>query len=262
MSLSSLTVQIILRRVVHVALAVVFAVEIFSRQFSAHLDSLFILLATVTSIVSLAEQLPLQNVLLAAAITAAIGGIAHGLSGNPDLSIPFGPIVFNNSAKIFNAVPWTIPLLWIVVLFNARGVGRLMLRPWRKLRNYGFWLIGATAVLTLAFDLALEPFATRVKHWWLWTPTKFPVTWLGTPLINFVGWLFISLLMLAFITPSLIKKQPGSSGAVDYQPLIIWLGALFLFGIGAAQSGLWLAVLLDMVIAIVTATLAVRGARW
>jgi len=66
----------------------------------------------------------------------------------------------------------------------ARRV-RLILRPWRKIRSYGFWLIGLTALLTMLFDLAFDPFASRVKHYWLWVPTKFPLTWQGAPLVNF-----------------------------------------------------------------------------
>jgi len=91
-------------------------------------------------------------------------------------------------------------------------VGRLILRPWRKVKNYGFWLIGLTALLAVAFDLALEPFAWHVKHFWLWQPTRLSVTWQGTTLLNFIGWAFVSLLILAFATPSLIRKQPGGSG--------------------------------------------------
>ena len=74
-----------------------------------------------------------------------------------------------------------MPLIWVVVILNSRGVARLILRPWRKIRNYGFWLIGLTAALTMLFDLAFDPFASRVKHYWLWVPTKLPLTWQGAP---------------------------------------------------------------------------------
>lgn len=252
------------RRALNLALAVVFVVAVAAPDFSPQLLPILIALAAAASIAALHRQLPLQNVLLAAAITALIGGAAHGLSANPNLSIPFGPLVFNPDlgAKIFNSVPWMVPLLWIVALFSARGVARLILRPWRKIKNYGWWLIGVTAVLAVAFDLALEPFATQVQHLWRWQPTKIAATWSGASPLNFLGWIFIALLILAFATPSLIKKQPGSPGAPDFHPLLVWLGALLLFALGAAGAGLWWPVAVDAAIAAVTVVLAVRGARW
>jgi uncharacterized membrane protein len=245
-------------------LGIVFLAEILILRSSAALDAATITLAAIVSVATLNRQLPLQNVLLAALMAALIGGIAHGLSANPNFSIPFGPVVFNPAcgAKFFNAVPWTIPLLWIVAIFNARGMARLILRPWRMVKNYGFWLIGLTAGLAVAFDLALEPFAWQVKHFWLWQPTKLAVNWQGTPLLNFFGWLFVSLLILAFATPSFIRKQPGQSSAPDYHPLAVWLGAFLLFAVGSAKAGLWPAVGSDVAIAAVTSVFAIRGAKW
>ncbi|HEX9048482.1 MAG TPA: carotenoid biosynthesis protein, partial [Verrucomicrobiae bacterium] len=135
-------------------------------------------------------------------------------------------------------------------------------RPWRKVKNYGYWLIGVTAALAVAFDFALEPFAWHTKHWWLWQKTKLPVTWHGATLLNFLGWAFVSALIMAFATPSLIRKQPGTPTAPDLHPLYLWLGALTLFAVGSATAGLWSATVADAVIAAVTTVLAVRGVKW
>lgn len=224
--------------------------------------SAFIVLAAITSVMALNRQLPCQNILTAAAITAAIGGLAHGFTARS--SIPFGPVVFSSEAgaELFGTLPWLIPVIWIVAVFTARGVARLMLRPWRKTRTYGWWLIALTALLVVALDLALEPFAWHVKHFWLWQPTKLTWNWHGTSLLNFFGWGCVTLLILAFITPSLIRKQPGSSGGPDYHPLFVWLGLLTMFAVGCAGEGLWWAVGTDAVIAVITTIFAVRGARW
>jgi hypothetical protein len=264
MPLSANTSQsLIFRRVLNLTLGIVFLLEIFIPDRSPVLLQALIALAAVASMAALNRQLPLQNVLLAAGITALIGGVAHGLSARLDLSIPFGPIVFYPEAggKLFNAVPWTIPLLWVIAVFNARGVMRLILRPWRKTRSYGWWLIGFTAALTMAFDLALEPFAVHARELWHWGTTRISLTWQGASPMNYLGWFFVTLLILAFITPSLIRKQPGSAGK-DYHPLCIWVGALLLFAISAAGLHQWLAVAFDAVVAAVTLVLAVRGAKW
>jgi uncharacterized membrane protein len=154
-----------------------------------------------------------------------------------------------------------VPLLWIVAIFNSRGVARLMLRPWRRVKNYGFLLMGLTTALTLAFDVALEPFA-RAKHLWLWHPTKISVTWHGASPLSFLGWTFVSLLILAIIMPYLIRKQPGNPSAPDFAPLALWLGAIILFSVNVAQAGLWAAVSVNLAIVAVATFFSWRGAKW
>ena len=227
----------------------------------SNLDALLLLLAAASSIATLARTLPLQSVLFAAFITALIGGAAHGLSARTGL--PFGPLRFNPTSgmKLFNTVPPTVLLLWIVAIFNSRGVARLMLRPWRRVKTYGFLLMGLTASLALAFDLALEPFAST-KRLWSWERTKISATWFGASPLSFLGWTFVSLLILAIIMPYLIRKQPGNPSAPDYAPLALWLGAIVLFTANAAQTDLWAAVIVNIIIAGVAAIFAWRGAQW
>ena len=228
---------------------------------TSNLDLLLVLLATAASIAVLARQLPLQSVLFAAFITALVGGATHGLSARTGL--PLGPLSFGETAgpQLFNTVPWTVALIWIIAIFNSRGVARLMLRPWRRVKNYGFLLIGLTALLALAFDLALEPFA-HVKHLWRWQPTKIPVSWHGASPLSFLGWTFVSLLILAIIMPYLIRKQPGNPSTPDWSPLALWIGAMVLFTVNTAQAGLWAAVTLNIILAGAAGIFSWRGAKW
>ena len=225
-------------------------------------EALLVLFATVGTLVALARQLPLQNALLAAAITALIGGLAHALCAKT--GIPFGPVLFGSAAglKLFGLLPWIMPLLWIVAVLNSRSVARLVLRPWRKMRAYGLWLMGLTALFTMLLDYALEPFATRIKHCWIWTAGEFSLTPHGAPVSNLVGWFVVTLLILAFATPVLINKQLSKRSTPDFHPLAVWLGAIVLFGVASALHGFWLAVAADVIIAAVVALFAIRGARW
>jgi uncharacterized membrane protein len=225
-------------------------------------EALLLLLATFSTLVALTRQLPAQNVFLATFIIALIGSTAHTvgvLSG-----IPFGPFMFGLEIgdKLFKTLPWATPLLWVVVVLNSRGVARLVLRPWRKMRTYGFWLIGLTALFTMLFDCALEPFAAHMKHYWIWTAGGYSVTPHGAPISNSIGWFIVTLLMLAFATPVLINKQLSKRSTPDFHPLAVWLGGILLFAIAAALNGLWAATAVDAAIGIVTAIFAVRGGRW
>lgn len=227
-------------------------------------EAVLILAATLTTLVSLTRQLPAQNVMLAAAVIAFIGGMIHAIGAAT--AIPFGPFSYTGSAgpQFFNTLAWPMPLVWIVVILNSRGVARLILRPWRKVRTYGFWLIGITVALTVLFDLALEPFAAAVKHYWLWHPTRLPFTWVGAPVTNFLGWLVTALFTLVFATPALINKrrQRSSSRPPDYHPLVVWLLAVALFAAGAATRQLWPAVIYCVTAGLAVAIFAIRGARW
>ena len=223
---------------------------------------LLLLLATFGTLIALTRQLPAQNVLLTALIIAFIGGFTHGIGENS--GIPFGPFMFDPNAglKLFGALPWTLPLLWVVAVLNSRGVARLILRPWRKIHAYGFWLIGLTALLAMLFDCALEPFAAHAKHYWIWTTARYSPAPLGAPLSSLVGWFVVTLLILAFATPAMINKQLSKRSTPDFHPLAVWLGAVLLFATGAALHGLWLAVAADVIILTGAAVFAIRGARW
>jgi uncharacterized membrane protein len=225
-------------------------------------EALLVVLATMGIISVLTRQLPLQNVLLAAFITALIGGVAHAVGAVAQ--IPFGPFIFSHHAgpEIFKTLPWLLPFVWVVVVLNSRGTARLILRPWRKTKTYGLWVIGLTSVLTLFFALALDPFASRVKHYWIWTSTKFPLEWYGAPLINFLSWAFVTLLILVLVTPALINKQLSKRSSPDFYPLLVWAGAILVFGVACAQHQLWLAVGVDAAVVVVTSVFAIRGAKW
>src|SRR5258706_1098319 len=117
------------------------------------------LVATAITLSVAARRLPFQNVLLAAVVIALIGGGVQLLGAAT--GIPFGAIIYTENTRplIFNLLPWAMPLVWVVAVLNARGVARLVLRPWRKTHTYGFRVIGLTCVLVGVLDLGLEPFA-------------------------------------------------------------------------------------------------------
>jgi uncharacterized membrane protein len=225
-------------------------------------EALLLLLATVSTLAALARKLPVQNVLLASCLIAVIGGVAHTVGVKS--GIPFGPFMFGPEIgqKFFNLLPWAMPLLWVVAVLNSRGVARLVLRPWRKMRTYGFWLIGLTALFTMVFDCALEPFTAHMKHYWIWTTTGYSLTPQGAPISNSVGWFIVTVLMLAFATPALINKQLSKRSAPDFHPLAVWLGGILLFAVGAAMHGLWPAVAVDAASGIAVTVFSIRGALW
>jgi uncharacterized membrane protein len=212
-------------------------------------------------VASLAGQLPAQNVMLAAVIIIFIAGGVQTLGALT--AIPFGPYIYLPAIgqHLFEPLPWAVPIIWLVAILNARGVGRLILRPWRKTRSYGFWLMGITAAFVVLFDFGLEPYATQVKQLWCWSPTRAGLYWYSTPWPNFIGWAATALLILAFATPSLINKKPVKQPP-DFRPLIIWLLVNILFATGVLGRQLWTASCVVFAHCIIVTIFAIRGATW
>jgi uncharacterized membrane protein len=226
-------------------------------------EAVLLLATTAATLAALARELPAQNVAMAAAGIAVIGTIIH--AAGAATGIPFGFFTYTKSiGPCFRSdFAWAMPLLWVTVILNSRGVGRLMLRPWRKVKNYGFWLIGLTVALTLVFVASLDPYAANVRHYWIWERTNLPFTWEGTPASDFLGWAVGALLIQAFVTPALIKRRPsGGKSKPDYHPLFTWVLAMILFSVAALANRLWLAGGFGVLAVAVTLIFSLRGARW
>lgn len=224
-------------------------------------EASLLLSALFSTLTTLARRLPVQNVGMAALLIAGMGALLTGvacLSG-----IPFGPCTHseNLGGKIFSVLPWPIPLIWVIVLINARGVARLVMRPWRKTNYYGFWVIGLTGLLAVLLDLSLEPFAVQVKKYWTWQTPGWVWAWYSAPWVNFLGWFASALIMVTFTTPWLINKQPVKQ-PMNYQPLLLWLLLNAWLITGNLKHQLWVATAVGITGAVATVLFTVRGARW
>lgn len=251
-----------------ILLSVAFGVQIASFFLPLHfasqsqLDAVLVLAATGSTLAALWRRLPLQNVLTVAFGVALIGGGLSALGAKTGL--PFGPYILGSGIGpvSFKSVSWVMPLIWIVIVLNSRGVARLILRPWRKNKTYGYKVIGVTALLVLLFTVAFDPFASRVKHCWIWLPSALKLTWQGAPLANFLTWGAVTLLILLVTTPWLVVKKPRQKRGADIYPFGVWLGGLVLFAIGCAANGIWAPVVVNAVIGPGVAVFAIRGAMW
>lgn len=128
-----------------------------------------------------------------------IAGVSTGvIFGEYKYGIVLGP-------KIAGA-PMVIGVNWLILLFASGELARWMFQ-W-----YG-WRILAGALSMVLLDILIEPVAITLE-WWSWT-RGIP------PLLNYVGWFLVSLLMHA-IYAAAIKDQHNRIGAVAY-------GILFAF---------------------------------
>jgi hypothetical protein len=220
--------------------------------------------AAFLTVSSLARQISLQNALMAAGVIGLVGGAAHWSS--LVTQIPFGPLRFPHAVGLSPFQEWFfVPvLIWVVLLLNARGLARLILRPVAKHPNRGLHLLCLSTCLMLAAALALEPFASAVHRYWLWGQTRLPVTWLGVPLSGLLAWTVVSVIASLAATPFLIDKHPRPAPP-DRGPAWIWALLNGLFAVGTAVHGLWPAVVVATLSAVAATTLGLvdwrRNAR-
>ena len=192
-------------------------------------EGLLLILGAATLLASVARHLPLQNVLLAAAIIAILGGGATVLGAMAGMTI--GPIVHLGSAgpNVLLGSVWAGPLVWIIFVLSSRGVVRLVLKRWRETPNYGFWVLGLTAGLTAWLNFGLQLFVTHAGPG---NPNRNSFEWQGALLVNFAVCALAALMIAAFATPSLISKKPVTPPAPGYHPVFVWLSLNLLFATG------------------------------
>jgi uncharacterized membrane protein len=219
-------------------------------------------LALATSLVSMSRSLPAQNVAGAAAIIALGGSVVEMINANSGIPFGFRTYTEDGGPNVLGVLAWFMPFLWVVVILNSRGVARLILRPWRKLPKYGLLVIGLTSVLAAIFDVGLEPFASARNRYWIWRPPPGIPQWHTAPFFTFLGWMVVTVLILAFATPWLINKHPGRKSPPDYHPLVMWCVLNLTFAVGCAVEHVWSASVVTVCFAGLVGTFALRGARW
>lgn len=227
-----------------------------------------ICLALALTIWRFSRALPLQNV--SACVTVIITASTLFELFAARTGFPSGPFIFTENlgysiVRAFRlqttpgslALPWPVPLIWVTVLLNSRGIARLMLKPWRNSPSYGFWQLTIACVLIEVFFLVLEPFAF-INRWWIWLTPKGTPSWYDAPWAHFAASALGSVFLLVFITPWLINKKPVKEPLPDVYPLWIWVFLMLLLAVGNAIHHLWLPAIGGLAIAAVVTFLSVR----
>jgi putative membrane protein len=131
-------------------------------------------------------------------------------------SFPFGDYHYTDRfGPMLGVVPLTIPLAWHVVVTNALFLLRAVAPHISRLTEAAL-----AGLLCTLYDFVLEPFATTVKHYWIWTDGTIPP-------LNYVAWFILSGLLVRIFAPTLSSRY-----RLDPRPALI-LGltiAIFIAG--------------------------------
>jgi hypothetical protein len=188
-------------------------------------EEFFVLFGLTTTLIALSRHLPWQNVIWASIIIGSVAGTVHAL-GN----------MFFGSAKAAagSAISWQLPVIWVMVILNARGVARLAMARWRAGAVYGLWLLSVTFFLVLLFAPGSQyleqglgfrrPAGTAQSIVW-----RENVPWIPLLLAG-----LSATIALLLVSSSLINKRPIER-APTAEPLVVWL-SLNLVSVSAALS--------------------------
>lgn len=233
--LTALAIWFVVRWLVH-AVGVSIPIEL------PFIDGVTLVVATLATLFGLSRWWPSQNIIAIGCLTIALSGALEHI-----LVVSTGAPFPDVAGKAIFGVPWTVPLLWLVTMLNARSVARLILWPKREKGSYGLWLILFTAVMTALVLLVQETISGRFSNW-------------AAPLALCAVRFLASVFFLAIVAPFLIPK-----GAVvpppDYGPVTIWAVINLYLVIVAAIATFWDAAGILVVANGVLTTLALRARK-
>jgi uncharacterized membrane protein len=164
------------------------------------IDAAIVLTATLATVAVLLRELPAQNVLFISGATGLTGGILAA-------SNVFGPSYAPGTGLAVGGVmPWFVPLVWFVIIVNARLLARRLLRPWRTWFLYGFLLVGVSAALACLLQTGIDAFGVLVREYWHWPANRLPG-------FRYVVWALSSAILLIVLAPWFISKRPAGNSS-------------------------------------------------
>ncbi len=219
------------------------------------LEGVACFVAGVSAAVVLCRRLPAQNV--AGGSLALLGLSVFWCALSARNGVPLGRVEYSNrlGLRLLGLVPVTLPFLWTGLLLTGRETARLMLRPLRRDKFYGYYLLLVSSVLLALAEVALEPYATQVVGWWAWPEATL---WQGLPWGTLLAWLLSAAFMLMMATPWLVPKRPIPTTPTLHSPAI-WLGLAAWFTLGDLRHGLWGPGLIALAGIVVVAVLTWQG---
>jgi uncharacterized membrane protein len=172
---------------------------------------------TVASVViffvaAVADAARVHGLAGAAVLTGVAGGgglIAEAVGVATGL--PFGHYAYTGTlGPELLGVPVVVPLAWVMMAWPALVVARTLVA-----RGPAVAAVGAVALT--AWDVFLDPQMVAAGHWaWFDTAPSLPLI-PGIPLTNYLGWLLVSVVIMAILDRTLPREQfPSAPAAALY----------------------------------------------
>jgi uncharacterized membrane protein len=143
---------------------------------------------------------------------------------------PFG--TYHYTDILFLHLPGGVPLAvmfaWILIVLGGYA--------WTRSETHEQILRTALlgAFLAALLDLAIEPVAAHVVHYWEWSPPG-PIGYYGVPFANFVAWFLVTFALL-LLAGRFLRKRVATDGSrttqlATFAPRFLFSTSLFMFGL-------------------------------
>ena len=159
-----------------------------------------------------------RKIFWAFAWVAVLSGIVESIGTLT--GFPFGTYTYTEAFgwQLFGILPLSIPLAWWIVVFPLWS----LLKKWQLSSLLRAVLVACLCVWT---DFLLEPVATLVRGYWIWSDTPW---YYGVPWENFLGWFglaFILTLGLEYLLCDEIKE----TAMITFRMISVYLSVMVIF---------------------------------
>jgi uncharacterized membrane protein len=138
-------------------------------------------------------------------------------------------------------VPLAVMFAWLLIVFGGYAWAHSETRD-LTMRTA---LLGA--FLATLLDMAIEPVAAHVVHYWEWSPPG-PIGYYGVPFANFAAWFLVAfvLLLLAgrYFRKRVVSDRSGTLRLAVFTPRFLFSTSLFMFGLVDLTHGYYIGSLL------------------
>lgn len=146
-------------------------------------DFIFHLLAAGNLLFAVSQAISWQKTWISFLVIAILSGVVETLGTRT--GFPFGAYIYTHKMgpMLMDTLPLAIPLAW----WNILSPFFLLMRHYAPKLSPRLTCLSVAALATL-LDWVMEPFAWRIKGYWIWTSGAIPIQ-------NYFAWFFLSFLL-------------------------------------------------------------------